>query len=122
MTKFLKIVFQIVMLYVLYRIGEWIADAFNLIIPGSVIGMVLLIILLFTRLLKVEWIEEGAGFMVKHLPFFFIPAFIGLMVYYKIFAGKGFLLLIIVIFSTVLVMVVSGLIGERFKHREERVQ
>lgn len=119
MTKFLKIVFQIVMLYVLYLIGEWIADAFNLIIPGSVIGMVLLIILLFTRLLKVEWIEEGAGFMVKHLPFFFIPAFIGLMVYYKIFAGKGFLLLIIVIFSTVLVMVVSGLIGERFKHREE---
>ena len=119
MAKFLKIVFQIGMLYVLYRAGEWITDTLNLVIPGSVIGMILLIILLFTRLLKVEWIEEGAGFMVKHLPFFFIPAFIGLMVYYKIFAGKGFLLLFIVLFSTVLVMVASGLIGELFKRREE---
>ncbi|WP_052255615.1 CidA/LrgA family protein [Salinicoccus sp. YB14-2] len=119
MANLLKIVFQIGMLYVLYRIGEWIADTFNLMIPGSVIGMILLIILLFTKMLKIEWIEDGAGFMVKHLPFFFIPAFIGMMVYYKIFAGKGILLLIIVIFSTALVMVVSGLIGERFKRREE---
>ena len=118
MAKFLKIVFQIGILYVLYRAGEWITDTLNLVIPGSVIGMILLIILLFTRLLKVEWIEEGAGFMVKHLPFFFIPAFIGMMVYYKIFAGEGFLLLIIVIFSTVLVVLVSGLIGELFQRRE----
>lgn len=119
MVKLLKIVFQIGMLYVLYRIGEWMADTFNLPIPGSVIGMILLIVLLFTRILKIEWIEEGAGFMVKHLPFFFIPAFIGLMVYYKIFAGKGFLLLLIVLGSTILVMVVSGLIGELFKRRGE---
>lgn len=119
MVDFLKIVFQIGMLYALYRGGEWITDTLNLMIPGSVIGMILLIILLFTRLLKVEWIEEGAGFMVKHLPFFFIPAFIGMMVYYKIFVGKGSLLLIIVIFSTVLVMVVAGMIGELFKRREE---
>lgn len=119
MSKLLKIVFQIGILYVLYRIGEWITDTFNLLIPGSVIGMILLIILLFTRMLKVEWIEEGAGFMVKYLPFFFIPAFIGLMVYYKIFAGKGFLLLIIVLFSTILVMVASGLIGELFKRGEK---
>lgn len=119
MTKFLKTVFQIGILYALYKAGEWITGAFDLLIPGSVIGMILLIILLFTKILKVEWIEEGAGFMVKHLPFFFIPAFIGLMVYYKIFAGKGFLLLLIVLFSTVLVMMTSGLIGELFKRREE---
>ena len=119
MTKFLKTVFQIGILYALYKAGEWITGAFDLLIPGSVIGMILLIILLFTKILKVEWIEEGAGFMVKHLPFFFIPAFIGLMVYYKIFLGKGFILLIIVLFSTVLVMVTSGMIGESFKRREE---
>lgn len=119
MAKFLKTVFQIGILYILYQAGEWITAVFDLLIPGSVIGMILLIILLFTKLLKVEWIEEGAGFMVKYLPFFFIPAFIGLMVYYKIFVGKGFLLLFIVLFSTVLVMVASGLIGELFKRREE---
>src|SRR5699024_993965 len=119
MANLLMIVYQIGILYVLYQAGEWITGTFNLLIPGSVTGMILLIILLFTRLLKVDWIEEGASFMVKHLPFFFIPAFIGLMIYYKIFAGKGLLLLIIVVFSTVLVMVASGLIGELFKQKEE---
>lgn len=119
MAKLLKIVFQIGMLYVLYQAGEWISGTFNLLVPGSVIGMILLIVLLFTNVLKLEWIEDGAGFMVKHLPFFFIPATIGIMVYYEVFTGKGFLLIIIVLVSTILVMVVSGLIGQLFERREE---
>src|SRR5699024_12119489 len=105
MAKFLKTVFQIGILYILYQAGEWITAVFDLLIPGSVIGMILLIILLFTKLLKVEWIEEGAGFMVKYLPFFFIPAFIGLMVYYKIFSGKGVLLILFVFLILYLIIV-----------------
>jgi len=120
--KAVKIVVQIGILYVLYIIGEWIADIFNLLIPGSVIGMILLLGLLFIRGLKLEWIEEGAGFMVRHLTFFFIPATVGIMQYYDIFAGKGFMLVIIVLISTILVMVVSGLMGQLLWQRKDRKQ
>jgi len=117
LVKAIKIIVQIGILYVLFLIGEWIADIFDLLIPGSVIGMILLLGLLFIRGLKLEWIEEGAGFMVRHLTFFFIPATVGIMQYYDVFAGKGLLLVIIVLISTVLVMVVSGLMGQQIWQR-----
>ena len=122
MVKAINIIVQIGILYVLFLIGEWIADIFNLLIPGSVIGMILLLGLLFIRGVKLEWIEQGAGFMVRHLTFFFIPATVGIMQYYDVFAGKGFLLVIIVLISTILVMIVSGLMGQqiwqRMQHRD----
>src|SRR5690625_1864802 len=121
-VKAINIIVQIGILYVLFLIGEWIADIFNLLIPGSVIGMILLLGLLFIRGVKLEWIEQGAGFMVRHLTFFFIPATVGIMQYYDVFAGKGFLLVIIVLISTILVMIVSGLMGQqiwqRMQHRD----
>lgn len=120
MVQAIKITLQIGILYIIYMMGEWIADRFNLLIPGSVIGMILLLALLFMRGIKVEWIEEGAGFMVRHLTFFFIPATVGIMQYFDVFAGKGFLLIIIVLISTVLVMAVSGLTGQLLWQRKER--
>ncbi|WP_164214683.1 CidA/LrgA family holin-like protein [Virgibacillus sp. YIM 98842] len=122
MVKAVKIAIQIGILYILYLIGEWAANIFNLLIPGSVIGMILLLILLFMRGIKVEWIEEGAGFMVRHLTFFFIPATVGIMQYFEVFTGKGFLLVIIVLISTLLVMAVSGLTGQLLWHGKERKQ
>jgi holin-like protein len=121
-VKAVMVVVQIGILYVLYIIGEWIADIFNLLIPGSVIGMILLLGLLFLRGMKVEWVEDGAGFMVRHLTFFFIPATVGIMQYYDVFAGKGFLLVVIVLFSTMFVMVVSGLTGQLLWQRKDRKQ
>lgn len=120
MLKLMKIIFQIGILCILYRAGEWVAETLNLSLPGSVIGMILLILLLFTRTVRLEWIEDGAGFMVKYLPFFFIPSTLGIMQYYGVFAGRGFLLIPIVLASTVLVMAVSGLIGDAFHGREGR--
>lgn len=120
MVKGVKIVFQIGLLYVLYLIGEWVADIFDLLVPGSVIGLIILLFLLFMRGLKLEWVEEGAAFMVRHLTFFFIPTTVGIMQYYDVFAGKGFLLVVIVLFSTVLVMVTSGLTGQLIWRRKDQ--
>ncbi|SOC44518.1 CidA/LrgA family protein [Salinicoccus kekensis] len=118
MVKSMKIVLQIAILYILYQAGEWLSETFQLALPGSVIGMMLLILLLFTRVIRIEWIGDGAGFMVKYLPFFFIPSTLGIMQYYGIFQGKGFMLVIIVLVSTILVMAVSGLIGHLSGGRE----
>lgn len=119
MLKLMKIIFQIGILYILYRAGERIAESLSLPLPGSVIGMILLTLLLFTRIIRLEWIGDGAGFMVKYLPFFFIPSTLGIMQYYEIFAGSGFLLIVIVLVSTMLVMAVSGLIGDLYRGRED---
>ncbi|MGM8365786.1 CidA/LrgA family protein [Virgibacillus sp. W0181] len=103
-----KIVIQLFLLYGIYMIGNWIQAIFHLFVPGSVIGMIILFILLLTKAVKASWIEAGTTFMVNHLAFFFIPVTVGLMNYFELFSGKGFLLVVIVLVSSILVMTTSA--------------
>lgn len=81
--------------------------------------MILLFILLSTNLVKVKWIEEGSHFIIKNLTLFFIPATAGILNYLDVFSGKGFLLILIVLISTVLVMAGSGLVSQWIIKRRE---
>ncbi len=103
---------QIAILCVIYMIGNGIQDVLHLSIPGSVIGMILLFAMLSMNIIKEKWIKDGAGFFVKHLTFFFIPATVGILNYANIFAGKGSLLIVIILISTVLVMAGAGLVSQ----------
>ncbi|MBY7145019.1 CidA/LrgA family protein [Virgibacillus sp. NKC19-3] len=118
----LKIIIHIAILYGIFLIGNGIAHYFNLFIPGSVIGMLLLFVLLMTGVIKAPWIDEGARAIINHLALFFIPATVGVMNYVDLFAGKGFLLVIIVLLSTVLVIVTAGHISQSLMRRKERNQ
>lgn len=118
MIKLAKIIIQIGLLYVFYLIGTFIQTTFNLFVPGSVIGLILLFILLVTNVIKVSFVEDGARFMVNHLVLFFIPAFVGIINYLNVFAHKGFLLIVITVVSTILVIGVSGKISERLYKRK----
>ncbi|MFD2130880.1 CidA/LrgA family protein [Pseudogracilibacillus auburnensis] len=119
MLKIGKVIIQIGLLFCMYFIGTWIQQAFSLFIPGSVIGLVFMFILLSTGILRAQWIESGARFMMNHLVLFFIPATVGLLNYYHLFAGKGIFLVIITMVSTFVVMVASGLISESFAKRKD---
>lgn len=105
-------------LFCFYFIGVGIQQYFNLFIPGSVIGLILLFILLMTGIVRVNWIEAGAGFMITHLVLFFIPATVGILNYYHLFAGKGILLVFITMVSTFFVMASSGFISEKIAKRK----
>lgn len=106
------IIIHIIILYVFSYIGTWIKDLFNLSVPGSVVGLILLFILLMSNIIKVEWIEQGAQFLISNLVFFFIPATAGVMNYFELFKGKGILLIIVVLISTIIVMATSGLVSQ----------
>lgn len=81
--------------------------------------MIILFLLLAANVIKPDWIEEGARFMVDHLVLFFIPATVGIINFFDLFAGKGFLLIFIVLFSTVLVMSSSGVTSQWLMARKE---
>lgn len=110
---------QIAMLYGIYLIGKGIQNLFDLFIPGSVIGMILLFILLSFKVVP-EWIlQRGITFMIRHLPFFFIPATVGIISYAYVFKGKGILLIGIGLLSTALVMALAGLVTQWLVRRRE---
>lgn len=117
--KIMKIIVHIAALYALLLIGNWIQDILSLSIPGSVIGMLLLFFLLKLKVIKFAWIKEGTQLILNHLTLFFIPVTIGFINYLELFTGRGILLLLTALFSTALVMGLSGAISQRLASRKE---
>ncbi len=78
--------------------------------PGSLIGMILLFILLYTKVIKISWVEDVGTFLVDNVGFFFIPAAVSVMGYFDIIVPnlmKMILLAISTFFITFLAIIAS---------------
>ncbi|MFD1179246.1 CidA/LrgA family protein [Paenibacillus puldeungensis] len=115
-----KAIFQIAILFCISMAMNAIAKLLHLPIPGSILGIVVLFILLKTNVIKLTWIEQGANWLLAELLLFFIPSAVGVMQYIPLLESEGVRILIVVIFSTLIVMVSSGLIATRIAKRKER--
>lgn len=111
--KWFIIVVQITVLFLLSLFGTWLQQTFHLVIPGSVIGLILLFTLLYFNIIPETWIKQGASFMTKHLILFFIPATVGIIEYYQLFSGKGSLVILITVVSTIIVFALAGWTSEK---------
>ncbi len=103
---------QLSILYGIYLIGMAIQSFFDLSIPGSIIGMLLLLFLLQIKVVKEKWLSLGTQFLLSRLPLLFLPATVGLMNYFPLFKGKGLLSVVIVLVSTFLVMIISARVAD----------
>lgn len=116
--KLIRIIVQIGLLALFYLIGATIQQYFNLVIPGSVIGLVILFLCLFFNIVPEKFVRDGASFMTKHLIVFFIPATVGIINYYDLFIGRGFWLIVITIVSSLIVLVTSGYVSDKLATRK----
>ncbi|MNC45677.1 Holin-like protein CidA [compost metagenome] len=90
-------------------------------IPGSIIGMILLFLLLESGIIRLNWVEVGASWLLAELLLFFIPSAIGVMKYSKLLEADGLQVLAVVLVGTFAVMASSGLLtGAIFKVKERR--
>lgn len=108
MKKYVKIIFQFLFICLFYKVGIFIQQTFQLSIPGSIIGMLLLFLLLMTKVIKLEWVEAGGHVILRYLPMLFLPATIGIINYPFLLSFYGFKLLFIVVISSILVFLISG--------------
>ncbi|MCY6960221.1 CidA/LrgA family protein [Clostridium brassicae] len=104
----MKLLRQTLIILSIYFLGNLLQNLLHLAIPGSVLGMVILLICLCTGVIKLEMIEEISNFLLDHLAFFFIPAGVGLISYFSILKDNWVSILIISLLSTILVMSFTG--------------
>ena len=81
-------------------------------VPASVYGLLLLLVLLLTGILKEEQIRESADFMISIMPLFFVPPSVALITSFESMKGSILKLLIMCLVSTVVVMVVTGIVSQ----------
>lgn len=110
----MKVIVQIIFIWGFLLVGTWISNFFSIPLPGSIIGLVLLFTSLKLRIVKLQWIDAGAGFLTGELLLFFVPAAVGVIQYEDIFGIIGIKLIIIIICSTMVVMASTGWVAEKF--------
>ncbi|WP_026884641.1 CidA/LrgA family protein [Clostridium akagii] len=105
----MKITRQLAIILGFCFLGSVISTVLGLKIPGNVVGMILLVIFLCSGILKVESVEEVSNFLLEHLPFFFVPAGVGLIASIGSIRNCWPYLIIIIFISTVVAMVITGI-------------
>lgn len=90
-------------------------------IPGSIIGMLVLFLLLESGVIRLNWVEVGASWLLAELLLFFIPSAVGVMKYSSLLEVNGLQVLAVVLVGTFAVMAGSGLLtGAIYKVKERR--
>ncbi|RXY84364.1 CidA/LrgA family protein [Salmonella sp. 3DZ2-4SM] len=115
--KFIKIILQICMIYFITVLGSWIQETLNIPIAGSIIGLVIFFLLLQFKIIKEEWIKDGANLLLSTMIFFFIPSIVGAMNLVDQINAQFIFLIVLVIASTCIVALSSGYIAEKMLKR-----
>jgi holin-like protein len=100
-----------------YFLGEMLSLLIHGFIPGSVLGMILLFLCLFFRIIKPENVKDVATVITKNMAVFFVPAGVGLMVYAGLFSKSLATIIAAIAVSTVLTIITVALIQESFEKR-----
>ena len=113
---------QIALLVGFWLLGQAIVRASGLPLPGSIIGLLLVILLLARKKISPESLRLGAQWFLAEMMLFFIPAIPALTTHREFLGWLGLKILAIIIFGTLTVMAVTALTVDfcyRWKMRRE---
>ena len=118
--KLLIIISQLAFLALINRAGYMLAHRLSLRLPGNLVGMLILFALLSGRVVRLEWVQEGASVLTRHLAFFFIPIAVGLIAFKEVFVQNGLAILGTLIVSAAAGILLCGFIAQAFNEREAK--
>lgn len=104
----------------LYLAGEGISRYLALPLPGGVIGMVLLAGLLFSGILDVRQVETTAQLLLENMSLFFVPAGVGLLVYFEVIMLHWLVIFLIIVLSLLTVLAVTGMTMQAIERKRGR--
>jgi len=111
---------QLLLVFTICFIGDFISRIISIPIPGNIIGMILLFTCLLTGVIKLEMIDGITKFLTDHLAFFFLPAGVGIITSFDVIKANWAALLCISVLSTIVVMVVTGYVVQTLKRGLEK--
>lgn len=110
--------FQFALILLISFLGELLNRLLPLPIPGSIYGLVLMLIGLCTRLIPLETVQAPARFLISIMPVLFIPAAAGLLESWSTVRSMAIPAAVIMVISTFAVMGATGAATQALLHRE----
>lgn len=114
----MKYINQFLIIMIISFIGE-LLTLLPLPIPASVYGLCILLICLFTGVIKLKDIEEVSDWLILIMPVLFVPSAVSLMNVKDELIADIFIIAIVVFISTVVVMTVTGKVAQHIILKKE---
>lgn len=99
---------QCAILFGCLALGELLIYFTHIPLPSSILGMLILTLLLQLKVIRLEWVQGLADFLVANIGFFFVPPGVAIMCYFDIIKAQFMPILVASVVSTVLVLAVTG--------------
>lgn len=101
--------------------GEGLHALLPLPVPASIYGIVLMLLLLMTKVIKVDHVKHVSAWLVEIMPVLFIPPAVGLIGIWDVISQRVVQYVAISVVSTLVVMGISGWATQLvIRHSEKR--
>lgn len=118
----MKLLNQLALIFGIWALGEYISSFISniIIIPGSIMGMILLFLALQMKIIKLESIKEISELFLDNMAIFFVPAGVSLMSSMDLIKDNLFVLMVTIALSTVMVMYITGVVVQYMINRRPK--
>ncbi len=118
----MKYIKQFAIISFISLIGEALGHIIPLPVPASIYGVVILFLCLEFKIIPLAAVKETGLFLVSIMQILFIPATVGLIDTWSVFAPNWIAYTVIIVLSTFMVMLISGKVTQgilRLNKRKE---
>lgn len=99
---------QLCLIMGVYAAGCAIASVLPIALPGNILGMVLLLVLLGTHILKTKYISDACDYLIDNMSVFFIPAGVAIMGCFSMLENSAAKFAFVCIATTVIVFLATS--------------
>lgn len=94
-------------------VGEALNMLLPLPVPASIYGLLIMLILLLSGILKVSHVKETSAFLLEAMPVMFVPGAAGVIKYWSIIRPILIPCIIMIVLVTAIVMAVTGIVTQK---------
>ena len=118
----MRLLRQVAVIFGICVVCEGVAALFPFPFPGSVLSMLVMLVLFFTRAIKLSDIRETSDLLLNNMMLVFVPPFISVINYLDLLRSIALQFLIIIFLSTVLTFLVGSTVVTLVFRLQNRIQ
>ncbi len=116
-----KTLIGVAILIGMQMLGAFVSQFLIPIIPGSVIGMIMLFISLQCGLVKETYLEDIVEVLMKNMTLFFLPSAVGIITILPLVGDNILAIALSVVLSTILVLLCVGMCQQFFDKDKKEI-
>ncbi len=104
---------QIAVLSLIWLGADGVVRALHLPIPANLTGMLFLLLLVFCKVVNVDWFRRGASWLLAEMLLFFVPAVVAVVNYQELLEQQGLKIMTVLVVSTILVITTTAWVVDK---------